>query len=1197
MVSGLCPAIGLRFQALAPWVLALLWIVASGGESFGQPMVRLSDQQQPADAGSALVDEPAASRSGEAGPDPVQSPSGRMTPALIEGQLAQLQQQADLPEELRGQLEEFYRKAIDRLAEADRLASLTQGLRDESAGAADEMRHLAELVETPPDSTLSAQQIGALSGEQLRATNQRAEVSFTKQRQRLQAIDAEVQRRNVRLRELPELLAGARAKLEDAEQQLAMSAAGGEPPALSEARRARLRAVLQTRQAEVEWLSQELSTYSDSTRLMALRRDLAERQVKSAQRELALLQQAVAERDKLEASQRAAEAHATAASVHPAVRGAAKVNSQLADENSRIVTALKEIRRDRERADALRDELRTQYQATRQLAKEMNFSQAVGMMLRAQQAELPDTEYYRARARQRSQQQSDLGFKLLQWENERRKQQSIEEVVDRYLNEVNSPLGLIERVDVRGELLQVVTARAKLFSELIRNARDKQHQLAQIDLAERGVVDEIEQQARFISQHILWVRSTAPLSHSLLSPMATALDDIVSLRTWKQVGEHLQNDARSYPIFELLLLPPLWLLITRRRLHDRLERMARQAQVVSSGGIAPTIQALALTSGLAIPVPALMTWFGWRLTSTATVGGFPYALGAALMICAGALAAINFLRHACRAGGLAEAHFGWSEEVTTRVRHVLAFTKAICLPASFICLLAEYQGDELLTSTVGRLALIVELLALATVVYELLRSSSPLGRCLISADDHSWTRQSYRLGVAVLAVTPVVIAFLSAIGYHYTATRLATRMAATWGVITLLVVARAFLLRWLLVVHRRLALRRGKEKLAALRLARQASEGEAAEPAPGGDPSLELRLSEINAQAQRIIRIAIGVAALLLLSLIWKEILPALGYLNRITLWENGLAKPDETGVIPMVTLVDLLLGGTWMTLTMVACRNLPGLLDITVFQRLPIDAGARYAASALTQYLLVVLGAVICFRQIGIGWNSIQWLVAAMTVGLGFGLQEIFANFVSGIILLFERPVRVGDTVTIGNVSGTVTRIRIRATTVLDWDNKELIVPNRDFVTGNLVNWTLSNPNLRVVINVGIAYGADTRLATQLLHDIAAAHPLTLPDPEPVVVFNRFGNSSLDFELRVFASGLANSRMLRHELHLAIDDAFRAHQIEIAFPQQDLHIRSFPAALLGAGVDQRGRTSDVPAAVDGQIDMSVDDSSERNVA
>jgi potassium efflux system protein len=293
---------------------------------------------------------------------------------------------------------------------------------------------------------------------------------------------------------------------------------------------------------------------------------------------------------------------------------------------------------------------------------------------------------------------------------------------------------------------------------------------------------------------------------------------------------------------------------------------------------------------------------------------------------------------------------------------------------------------------------------------------------------------------------------------------------------------------------------------------------------------------------------------------LWSDVLPALGILNRFELWTSAVVNPG--GVPEWITLADLMLAIFALALTWYAGKNVPGLLEIAVLQRLPLDAGARYAASSITRYILVVTGIVLSLRLIGIGWSSVQWLVAAMTVGLGFGLQEIFANFVSGIILLFERPARVGDTVTIGSITGTITRIRIRATTVLDWDNKELIVPNKEFVTGNLVNWTLTNPTLRLIIQVGVAYGSDTRLTTELLYRVARENPEVLDEPAPVVVFSAFGDSSLAFELRLFVSDLSTYRRLRHDLHIAIDDAFREHGIEIAFPQCDLHVRSLPAGM-----------------------------------
>jgi potassium efflux system protein len=179
------------------------------------------------------------------------------------------------------------------------------------------------------------------------------------------------------------------------------------------------------------------------------------------------------------------------------------------------------------------------------------------------------------------------------------------------------------------------------------------------------------------------------------------------------------------------------------------------------------------------------------------------------------------------------------------------------------------------------------------------------------------------------------------------------------------------------------------------------------------------------------------------------------------------------------------------------------------------------------------------------------------MTVGLGFGLQEIFGNFISGLIILMERPVRIGDTVTVGDITGTVTRIQIRATTIRDWDRKELVVPNKEFITGKLINWSLSDPILRLVIPVGIAYGSDTKLAHETLLKVAAEHPNVLDEPEPKSLFMGFGDSSLMFELRVFIPSVEYYIPVIDEVHTAIDEAFRKAKIEIAFPQRDLHVRS----------------------------------------
>ncbi|MDH3342704.1 MAG: mechanosensitive ion channel, partial [Gammaproteobacteria bacterium] len=162
-----------------------------------------------------------------------------------------------------------------------------------------------------------------------------------------------------------------------------------------------------------------------------------------------------------------------------------------------------------------------------------------------------------------------------------------------------------------------------------------------------------------------------------------------------------------------------------------------------------------------------------------------------------------------------------------------------------------------------------------------------------------------------------------------------------------------------------------------------------------------------------------------------------------------------------------------------------------------------------------------------------------------------------SGIIILIERQIRVGDAVTVGDISGRVSRIKMRATTVVDWDRKELIIPNKEFVTGQVINWTLSDTIIRLVVPVGIAYGSDTQKAHDILLKIAVENEFVLEDPEPEAFFAGFGESTLDFELRVFLPTSDLRISTRHNLLMQIDKAFREENIEIAFPQRDIHIRS----------------------------------------
>jgi potassium efflux system protein len=285
----------------------------------------------------------------------------------------------------------------------------------------------------------------------------------------------------------------------------------------------------------------------------------------------------------------------------------------------------------------------------------------------------------------------------------------------------------------------------------------------------------------------------------------------------------------------------------------------------------------------------------------------------------------------------------------------------------------------------------------------------------------------------------------------------------------------------------------------------------------------------------------------------------ASGRLDEVALWNVTDVGADGNPIEEPVTLMAALLGVAALALTIVGARNLPGLVELGLLSRAGVDAASRYAVTSVLRYAIVGTGAIVGLGLLGLRWSQLQWMAAAFSVGLGFGLQEIFGNFVSGLILLFERPFRVGDVITIGDLSGRVTRIRTRATTILDFDNKEIVVPNKAFITGQLINWTLSDTTTRITIKLGVAYGTDPAAVHAVLRDAARENARVLADPEPATLFLAFGASSLDFELRVFVGTLGDRLAVQDEINGRVAALCTERGIEIAFPQLDVHVRNLP--------------------------------------
>ena len=257
------------------------------------------------------------------------------------------------------------------------------------------------------------------------------------------------------------------------------------------------------------------------------------------------------------------------------------------------------------------------------------------------------------------------------------------------------------------------------------------------------------------------------------------------------------------------------------------------------------------------------------------------------------------------------------------------------------------------------------------------------------------------------------------------------------------------------------------------------------------------------------------------------------------------------------VTLSSILVFIIILALFLIVSRILRRTLFLRILGRFSLDRGIQYTMIRLSHYLIMITGLVVAFQFVGIDLSGLAVIFGLLSVGIGFGLQAITSNFVAGLILLFERPVRVGDRVTVGGTEGNVTAINIRATTIRSLNNISIIVPNSEFVSSNVINWSHGDPKIRLDIEVGVSYGSDLELVLKALREVAVEHPRVLDKPEPEVLLASFGDSSWNMVLRAWIEDPKRHPVTRSEINCAIVRKFREYGIEIPFPQHDLHLRS----------------------------------------
>jgi len=687
---------------------------------------------------------------------------------------------------------------------------------------------------------------------------------------------------------------------------------------------------------------------------------------------------------------------------------------------------------------------------------------------------------------------------------------------------------------LRKALLEVVITRSDLLERLNRELSALLNESITLQLNQKQLLGMAQGLRTTLEEQMFWIPSNKPLDWEWLGVVPERLAQQVVSLPWGSGLNELADGLTQRPLLFLPLLLLIGALLWRRKyLYQLLGKVHKDIGHFKRDSQWHTPQAIMINILLAMPVALALALCGYALQIDAR--GQNANLGAALWQIAQAWLVFYTAYRILAPGGVAEIHFRWHKPQVEFLRGWVRRLGTVVLALVGVVAVAEHQPSALADDVLG-IGVVLTCYALMAWLLSRLLLSSPAHR------DTSLFRKA--VGVAFTAL-PIALFVAVCFGYYYTALKLTDRLIYTLYLLLFWLVIEAAFVRGLSVAARRLAYQRALSKRAA---AKEGLDGEVITEEP------TLDIEQVNQQSLRLIRLALLGGFIGGLYWVWSDLISVFAYLNNFTLYEYTSGTGAAASMVP-ISLGDLLGALVIVGITFALAGNLPGLLEVLVLSRLNLAQGSAYATTTLLSYTIVGVGIVSTLSTLGVSWDKLQWLVAALSVGLGFGMQEIFANFISGIMILFERPVRIGDTITIGNLSGTVSKIRIRATTITDFDRKDIIVPNKTFITGQLINWSLTDTVTRVTLKLGIDYGSDLDLVRDLLLKGAHENPRVLKDPEPIVYFLNFGESSLDHELRMHVRDLGDRNPTLDEINRYINREFKAHNIKISVRQVEVFL------------------------------------------
>ena len=1010
------------------------------------------------------------------------------------------------------------------------------------AGAADR----AAAIETG----LSEREIAADSEDTVSGTASLADLEQT-----IQLRKAELDARRSRLAEIndsmasmPDRAAEIRARLTELgsrlpemQSQLALMPRTVEPGSASEASLWLAEAQVASAIAEKASLDEELLSQPMRMQLLAAQQDMNGHDIRNLERHLQSLDRRAAQLRKGEASQAqsvAREVVASAQGKHALVQNLADANAALSASFGKRSSDIERAREQEAQVEEQADRLEGELKGIEHKLSVLGLTTKVGQILREQEAQLPSKREFKKRIASLKARITDTSVRQLSLSDERRKLVDVTEYVEQLL------VGLDDQTAdlIREDLLTLARSRLDLYKQALDLENTYSNALSSFELDLRRYSDAAKGYRKFTEERLLWIPSRAPFTLVREQGVVRQLRELLIVDRWLTVIRQLPGQLILQPQFALGLLAVLVLVYRSPSLKGRLVATGREVGYVRTDRFGNTVLALGLTLLQSVKWPLLLWSVGQLFEQLEQEPELATALHAAFSRTAAYFWGLEFLRTIFIPKGLVDAHFRWPAARTAEMHHRVARLEQTTVPAIVLVLFTLTLYPLEVGGPLGAVGVVFVLLSMAFFFHKMPQFIQGKVSMALSSGPAREGSLPGRVLRVFLVLVPVVAAVAVLLGYIYTSMEFALLLLKTVGLAATLMLFHELGLRWLRMTRRRMLVKARTEVAQA--------EGEAEQE----EDLLENDSEMLNDDGTKLLNMLTLFGALAGTVMVWSEVLPALGILDSVQLWTQTIVKDGQEVMVP-VTLGKVFLALLISVLGWVFLGRIPGLLEILLRQKMGVRPASAYAATRVFQYAATGILVAAVLSSLGGSWSQIQWAVAALSVGIGFGLQEIVANFISGLIILFEQPIRVGDTVTVGNISGRVTKIRIRATTIRDFDQRELLVPNKEFITQQLLNWSLSDQVTRWTTEVGVAYGSDLDVAMREIREAVDAQPLILKQPEPMVTFEQFGDNSLLIRARYYMDQLDQRLRVSSKLMLDINRRLHNQGIVVAFPQRDVHL------------------------------------------